>query len=309
MSKIGIVGDVHAAPVPKNRIDDYFETVLDKIQQIAINCDHVIFMGDFFSSARIEEKYVNATIRFLNTCKINYNVEFYTIFGNHDIQSENETNVDDSSLGTLESSGVIKIIKTEQPLCIDGYRFNTAPVNFKRLQKYLPTVKYTNDTHQDILLLHHEFETGSNCVRYEDLAPLNTSMVFFGHDHRPLDGGRKIYNEFTAYRSGSLLRNRADDYNLTRSIYYYILEDGVVKCASVNVKSAKDVFTNESFTRENYNKTKFVESLGVVLDKYSSNINTQSKFSIKTILEELNTPLEYVEHIKKKYEKLGERFD
>ena len=37
--KIGIVGDLHIAPVPEKRIDDYFNTGLYKVEEIAKNCN------------------------------------------------------------------------------------------------------------------------------------------------------------------------------------------------------------------------------------------------------------------------------
>ena len=42
--KIGIIGDLHIAPIPEKRIDDYFETGKNKLEQIAQNCDAVIHL-------------------------------------------------------------------------------------------------------------------------------------------------------------------------------------------------------------------------------------------------------------------------
>ena len=306
--KIGIVGDLHIAPVPQSRIDEYFETGLQKIKEIAVNCDKVIFLGDIFTSARVDEKYVYSLIQHLHFCKNRYNTQFYTIIGNHDVVHEDENNLQDSSLGILQISNAINIITPDKPLLLDNCCFNTIPVNYKKAKEFIKHLNYTSNLNE-ILLLHHEYETGTNCFSYEDFRNVGCNMVFLGHDHKPLDGGRIIYPEFTVYRSGSIMRNRGDDYNFTRTLYYYVLENGNVSCQAITTKPAQDVFKIETLTKQNYNKQKFVESLNEVIDRYKNNISTQSRFSIKNILVELGATENIIDNIRKRYEKLGEVFE
>ena len=313
--KIGIVGDLHIAPIPDKRIDDYFQAGLDKIEQIAKYCDKIIFLGDIFTSARVDERYVYSLIQHLNFCKNMYKVEFYTIIGNHDVVHEDENNLQDSSLGILSIAGAIKIITPEQPLLIDKYCFNTIPVNYKKAKEFIENVNYNSSTITEVLLVHHEYETGTNCFMYEDFKNLGCKMVFLGHDHKPFEQGRIIYPEFTIYRSGSIMRNRADDYNFTRTLYYPVIDtdlkgtDKEVHCEVVQCKPAQDVFKIEAITKQNYKKEKFVEALDQVIDKYKSNISTQSRFSINTILQELGAPEKVIMGIRKKYEKFNETFN
>ena len=56
---IGIVGDLHIAPPPEKRMDDYFQVGLNKIEEIAANVERVIFLGDIFTHPKVEPKYVN----------------------------------------------------------------------------------------------------------------------------------------------------------------------------------------------------------------------------------------------------------
>ena len=314
--KIGIVGDLHIAPTPQSRIDDYFNVGLNKITEISKNCDIVIFLGDIFTSSKVEEKYVYRFIQHLQYCINKYNVKFYTIVGNHDVLSEDEDNLDNSSLGICKISGVLNIILPNQPLKLkDGihYNFSTIPVKYKSAKQFLieqkhkllQPLKYCTN----ILLVHHEYETGVNCFTYNDFKELGYDMIFLGHDHKPFNQGRIIYPEFTIYRSGSIMRNRADDYNFTRQLYYYVIENGNVSCQAVTTAPAQNIFKVEALTKQNYNKQKFKEGLDKVIEKYKNNISTQSRFSIKNILEELNAPEKVISGIKKKHEKFGEVFE
>ena len=316
--KIGVVGDLHIAPPPSNRIDDYFQVGLNKIEEIAKECDYVIFLGDIFTQSKVDEKYVNALIKHLRYCKTIYNCNFKTIIGNHDVISENEDNLEESSLGILKNAEVISIITPDNPHIIQDniiYRFNTIPVNYKKAKQYLTNIVYNNKyvetpynekSCMDILLVHHEYETGTNCFTYNDFKDKQCKMIFLGHDHKPFEHGRIIYPEFTIYRSGSIMRNRADDYNFTRQLYYYIIENGNVSCKAVTTSNAQSVFKVEAITKQNYNKQKFIESLDKVIEKYKNNASQQTRFSIKNILKELNADQNIIDNIEKRYQKLGE---
>ena len=305
-NKIAIVGDPHIAPIPGGRIDDYFHVGLDKITQIANTCEHVVFLGDMFSCPKIDEKYVNALISHLLYLMTSNGNKFYSIIGNHDVANELEVKLPNSSLGTLAASGCIRIIYPEFPVEIGQYNFNTVPVRFRDVKQFLQDKHYTD---KDVLLIHHEYETGTNRIVYEDIKNLGCKHIFFGHDHCPLPNGRIIYPECTVYRSGSLMRNLATEYNFTRQIYYYIIDGENISCGAVEQQQAQTVFTQKALTRENYNKKKFVESVDNIIDKYKSTMSKQNKCSIKSALLELNTPERAIYRIKQKYEKFGERFD
>ena len=304
--KIGIIGDLHIAPIPEKRIDDYFETGKNKLEQIAQNCDAVIHLGDVFTHSKVEEKYVYDLITHLRYCSNKYGTHFYSIVGNHDVLSEDESNLHNSSLGLLSICGAITLILPNQPLVLDNYMFNTLPVNFEKAKKALSPAPQTG--HHQVLLLHHLYETGTDCFTYEDLRTLGYNSVFLGHDHKPLEQGRIIYPEFTVYRSGSTMRNRAEDYNFTRCMYYYVLENNNVSCQVINCRPAQEVFKVEAITRQAYKKEQFIESLNNVIDKYKNNISKQQRFSLRTILQELMAPQRVIEGIRKKYENRQESF-
>lgn len=304
---IAIVGDLHIAPPPGSRIDDYFHTGLDKITQIAHTVDNVVFLGDIFSCPKVEEKYISAIIHHLCFLMATYNVKFYSIVGNHDVANELESKLYNSSLGVLQESGCINIILPDRPIPIEGIMFNTVPVRFRDVKFFLKDKKYDPE---DVLLIHHEYETGTNRITYEDLKNLGCKRVFFGHDHCPMEGGRTIYPELTVYRSGSLMRNIAIDYNFSRQIYYYIMDGDNISCRPIEQFPAQQIFSQASLCRENYHKKKYQESIDSIINKYKSTIDKQlNKFSMEMILNELNAPSYVCPYIKSKYEKFGERFN
>lgn len=309
--RIGIVGDLHIAPTPGKRIDNYFETGLNKIEQISKECDYVIFLGDIFTNPKVEEKYVYALINHLQYCYNAYRTRFATIVGNHDVVSEDENNLANSSLGILSISNALHVILPDNPLIIDNYSFATIPVKFKAAQQYLPNIKPMNGYH-NVLLVHHEYGVGTASFTYEDFKDLGFNSVFLGHDHKPFDEGRIIYPEFTAYRSGSMMRNRADDYNFTRCLYYFVIDttnnENPVSCKVVQCQEAQKVFKIEALTKQDYKKEKFVQSLNEVIDKYKNNISVQTRFSIKNILQELGAPEKVIEGVRKKYDAIQETF-
>ena len=291
--KIAIVGDLHIAPIPESRIDDYFQSGLDKLSQLEDN-DVVIFLGDIFTSSKIEEKYVYDLIHHLRLLK----PKFYTIIGNHDVAHEDESNLNNSSLGILEAANAIEIIKPEKPIAIGDFNFNTIPVNFDKAKQFLNNKKYTQ---KDILLIHHLYETGVDCFTYNVFNNLVCPSIYLGHDHKPLDQGRIIYPEFTIYRSGSFMRNRADDYNFTRTIYYYVIDNGVT-CKAINCLPADKVFKIEALTKQNLKKEKFIESVNEVINQYKKNVEIQKRYSLDKILKELGAPDKTVASIQKRYE-------
>ena len=327
--KIGIIGDVHIAPPPEKRIDDYFQVGLNKIEEIAKACDVAIFLGDIFTNPKVDEKYVNRLIRHLDYCNQVHKCNFKTIIGNHDVAHEEEVNLDDSSLGILHSSKVMGIITPDKPAIIHDkdiiYRFNTIPVKFKNAQEYIKTIRYTNEVQLnvggqlkpciDVLLVHHQYESGNPCFYYDDFKDLGCKHIFLGHDHKPMDAGRIIYPEFTVYRSGSVMRNRADDYNFTRkSIYYFIIDtepaDGkTIYCKTVTMSNPYNIFKVEAVNKLNTQEKKYTEVIDSLIEKYKNNISLQDKFSIKKIMIELKAKPESINYIDNQYKKIGEIFN
>lgn len=307
MYNYGIVGDIHIAPSVSSRVDDYFATCLKKISEVANNCKNVIILGDVFNTPSIQNNYfveLYNTLSYFN----GRGVSFYSIIGNHDIYNEREDSLNRTSLGLADATGIIKLITVDNPITIGNYRFNTSYVNYNRAITHLDTMTYGEN---DILLLHHFHNDGFDGIDQNLLEKTKIKHVFFGHEHNSFEQGLIKYPNLTAYRCGSLLRNAANDYNLVRDIFYYVFDDiNEIKGCTVDcAQPASSVFTQKAYTRENYLKKEFLSNVNEVVDKYSAKISEQEKFSIVSILRELQTPEENFNYIRTKYELIGERFN
>lgn len=312
MYEIAIVGDLHLSPKVSSRVDNYFEACLEKITEICTNCRNVIFLGDTFDSPTMPANYFIELYRHLNYLTTMKGNEFYAIMGNHDLYNEREESLDRTTLGLCNETNIIQVIKPDNPVNIGSYTFHTSYVNFNKCKQHLQQIakpEFYTDT--DILLLHQYYEDLYDCLTYKDLCDTGFKHIFLGHEHKPLDGFRVQTPEFTIYRCGSCGRNRADSFNLSRDIHYFILDPNLdIKIGKLEcVKPSVDVFTEQAYNQDNLKKKQFINNINDVIGKYTNNINVQDKFSIKCILNELNTPEKCMQYIQNKYTQINEVFN
>lgn len=311
MYEIALVGDLHLAPKVSSRIDDYFESCLEKIEEISDNCRNIIFLGDVFDTPTLPANYFIELYRLLNY-RINIKGNnYYSIIGNHDIYNEREDSLERTTLGLCNETQIIEVIKPNEPKNISGYNFHTSFVNPDKCRKHLKEItKPESYSDNDILLLHHYYEDIYECLKYDDLKDVGFKNIFLGHEHKPLNNFKMQTPEFNIYRCGSCGRNRADSFNLNREIFYFILEPekdimiGKLECT----KPAIEVFNEQAYNQDNLKKKEFINNINEVIGKYTNNISVQDKFSIKLILEELSTPAKCMEYIHNKYKQINEIF-
>lgn len=110
--KIGVIGDLHLTNhSPERRQDDYFQTLLRKLQQAmdiftAQGVQYVIQVGDFFDSPTVANRVKSAVIRLLRQ----YRGPILCIYGQHDITGHSAATLPNSPLAVLEAAGVVEIL-------------------------------------------------------------------------------------------------------------------------------------------------------------------------------------------------------
>lgn len=116
--KILYFTDVHATgKSPQSRIDSYPMAIKNKLMDVKkmINdngVNLVVIGGDLFHTDIVANKFTNDIIRILKT----WNKTIYVVPGNHDLCGYNISTLEHSTLGILESSGVIKLLTRDKPI-------------------------------------------------------------------------------------------------------------------------------------------------------------------------------------------------
>jgi len=114
--KIGVIGDLHLTNrSPERRQDDYFQTLLGKLQQamdifVAQGVHYVIQVGDFFDSPTVANRVKSAIIRLLRQ----YQIPVSCIYGQHDVTGHSAATLPNSPLAVLEAAGVVSILGTQE---------------------------------------------------------------------------------------------------------------------------------------------------------------------------------------------------
>jgi len=119
--KIGILGDLQLTNrSPERRLDNYFETLKDKLQQAFTifkenSCSCVIQVGDFCDSPTIANRVISSIIEVLIHGL--YPISLYDpidplccVYGQHDISGHSKSTLPNSPLAVFESAGLIKML-------------------------------------------------------------------------------------------------------------------------------------------------------------------------------------------------------
>ena len=297
--KIAFVGDIHIGNQVRSRIDDYFETCLNKLEQVFSANDIVVFLGDIFNTPAMEL----FKIQQVYTLFMKYSqVKKYAILGNHDVYNMNCNTLSKTTLGLFQMLECLDIVMEEPIEITTDMKICALPLKYE-------DVKPNNAIDENTIVLGHHF---FNLPVPDSLSPEKLEkyfpkvrFYFFGHDHQsyePFNDGH-----ITVLRPGSLLRNAATTYNFEKVVGYYRydtdLED--VSFVSIDYKPANEVFEKESLNRTNYKHMVYLDNLEKVIDSYSKQMNNCSKESLLSVLKELNTPEPCMQYIAEAHKVLG----
>lgn len=260
MSKIGILIDPHIMDRCRCRSDNFFDTVLKKLDYIASNNDYVVICGDLFHTNTNSHLIFNQVYKLFTKHK----GKFFAIPGNHDLLHNNISMLEKTTIGSLALTGALHLEFTS--FTIDGVDFQVSNV-IKDLTK-IPVDKGNSK----ILIGHNYFELEAapkESFTREELEKLNYRLVFLGHEHRPF--AEEHIGNSTVIRMGSLTRIDTQPYNKERGIFYYQFDTETFQYEQKEVphKVAKDVFTVEAYQRIGRKKEdiSFIQ-IGKVLAKF-----------------------------------------
>ena len=307
---IAFVGDIHLQfNNPSSRVDNYFEAILNKIQQIMKENKYIVSLGDLFSNPVLD---IQGTMMFIELLK-RYKEQGGTwieILGNHVLYNWQLNTINKTTLGLLHKLGLIKILDRSSQ--IENTLNSIEIEDWIIIPNLLNTPKEILKAPQDKSILvghcYYAFERDKkHSIEYEDLKEKGYKYCFLGHDHQPYKP--KVIENTTLYRPGSLAREAAHSYNFDRKIIYYQLDLDTDKIQSVEVECepASEVFSIEANERHNDTTPKYVYDMEELMKSFKNRKTVN--ISIKKMLEEnKEIPDKVVNFIKDCYEQCNLEF-
>ena len=269
--KFLITGDLHLrASNPENRIDNFFETQLNKVEQIfqiatKNRCEYILCPGDVFDNPRPSFDVLEYYIKLFNKYSINNGnnneIQFLTVWGQHDQRFRTK---DRTALKLMESLGYMQTFKhitfgkyidlygcdygDEIPVIEDMDNFNILLIHKTILEK--PIWKGQEDFLQsDKLAKKYPYD-----------------IIISGDWHHPVF---YKYKEQTIVNCGCLVRKTLNEADLIPHVYMLEIKDGDLTYELINLpiihKPADVVFKPEALERtdkkENQKLQEFINSI------------------------------------------------
>lgn len=271
MFKIVTFTDIHLADKgPITRLDDYRESILNKLAQIRDFCikekvDLALCAGDIFhikTASKNTHYLVSKTVALFKS----FPCPIYTIYGNHDIRQDNLNTLITQPFYTLLTSDACSLIQ-------DNFFYDNKIRVFS--VDYLNNPEYSDFNRENkgeliqICVAHvnasSKFDDlfGERVYKYQDLAGCTPNIFVFGHYHP--DQGIETINNKHFINVGSLSRGSLKRDELTRipSFGYITINDdlsytcekkklSVLKSDEIFDLEAKDKEEKESVEIENF---------------------------------------------------------
>lgn len=260
------IADIHLSDKqPISRVDSVFdagmykfETVLKKAKELGA---FVVCGGDLFHEPRVSYKVLNGVIDLLKK----YEVEVYTVFGNHDLIGVNQ--LDEScALFTLIKSGLIKRLTQ-----LKTKSFVLESLDYTKDIPSGYTFKYEGDL-KKILVVHNALTTSK--ARYDHILVNNfktdANLVLCGHIHQFF--AKKVGN--TAFVSPGCLVRRSVAEKEISPVMVIVEDTGKVSFLSIECKVPEFCMTtSEEVTQA---LTTAIQDTKVEINNIESYINSSS---------------------------------
>lgn len=252
--KVLFFTDTHyTAKSPKNRKDNLFETALQKTEEIielanSMNVDFCLHGGDFFDTPYVSDMVAGRVAKILRNLKC----KLYGIAGGHDLFGNNIEKVNNTKLGLLEDTGIIRLLihptkdmiifnKGNYSLQLTGTssHFGIDVENIK--EDYVITQKNAMYALHVVhgMLMPKPFIPGANVVTIDQIKETLADITIAGHYHlgfKAVNVGNKIF-----INPGGIVRKNNDEKEIERTPGVLLLEFGeVISYDFIPLKCSKD---------------------------------------------------------------------
>jgi DNA repair exonuclease SbcCD nuclease subunit len=236
--------DLHlTASQPKFRIDNYFESLFDKLQFIVDTANDfdvdILIAGDIFDSSKVGYKVTNTALDVFGTCKNN----IYTVPGQHDMLYHSG-DMQYSPLGNLGKHKALHILNNtkvpQKPLYGVGWQgFISADI----------------DPQAEVVLVHHTITAGEppfflkDALSSEDVMDKyfpKAKIIISGDYHAP---HMRYEKERNLINCGSMCRSNRDQIHHEPSIYFVDSATSYIQRILIPVKPVEEVFDLDKIAR------------------------------------------------------------
>lgn len=277
MTKLIYFTDPHVSgKTPISRLDNYPETILNKVRQVGeiardVGADAVLCGGDWFERPDVGPNIVAQLGEILRQfpCKI------YTVLGNHDVYGYNAATASRSMIGILSGFGAIVRLKDQAPEIIGNFAVSGVDASYQ-LDRAGRISDYTDgpviDGKINLRVLHSFLDTNkwpeevaSTCIY--DLPETRSNIILTGHEHT---GYGHIKHRNTSYvNPGALGRVTASVGDVNRVVRVCIIESSFspqyeISFRELDYAPADEVLDRERLKREKeavQNREKFLATL------------------------------------------------
>lgn len=312
---------------PINRLDNYFETVINKIDEVAHfavdnKVDFIVHGGDLFDTPTVSTICLVKFNRILFYLKEN-NINFYVVSGNHDIYGRNPDTLPRTHLGLLESFEAVEMLdryNTVEERCSNGKTIKIVgtPYIYKMdgedKKAYLLN-DYEKDDNEFLInvvhgmLLEKPFIKEIEHTVVTDILDTKADLTLSGHYHTGF-GVIKL-NGKTFLNPGSLTRcsNTTEEYKrMPQYALIEINEDFKLDIKLIDVKCAKPGF--EVLDREYIEKHKNDKLEVLNFENTIREAANFDKYDYYSVLEEIiksdNVEKAVIDEAKKRLERAEE---
>lgn len=230
---------------PESRTDVYYLSFLKKMYELKYVIQQndiklIIHTGDLFHSARVSDKFAGQLAEIIKS----YGIPMYVVPGNHDIEGYTINTLDQTKLGLLYKTGVVKELdRGKNPIQLKHQKENlNISIVGQEYYKDIDTgnmsdfeMRNNNPNANFNILAIHGYLCNSpqhpdvKCTQCKDIVT-DADVILAGHFHEAFE-----YHgaDFSVYNPGSMMRVEQTTYNKTHLPQYGILEitnnNGVVQ--------------------------------------------------------------------------------
>lgn len=221
---------------PESRTDVYYLSFLKKMYELKYVIQQndiklIIHTGDLFHSARVSDKFAGQLAEIIKS----YGIPMYVVPGNHDIEGYTINTLDQTKLGLLYKTGVVKELdRGKNPIQLKHQKENlNISIVGQEYYKDIDTgnmsdfeMRNNNPNANFNILAIHGYLCNSpqhpdvKCTQCKDIVT-DADVILAGHFHEAFE-----YHgaDFSVYNPGSMMRVEQTTYNKTHLPQYGILE-------------------------------------------------------------------------------------